>query len=107
MSGGGLDHLTTAQKRALLAERLRQRNRLTTAPLSDGSGPPRPPADPARGSLFDKGVIALASLKDWKLEEQDPFTRHVAPYKGFIYQHLGLDKTFVRGRHVICLMPTE
>jgi acetylornithine/succinyldiaminopimelate/putrescine aminotransferase/predicted amino acid dehydrogenase len=97
MSGGGLDHLTTAQKRALLAERLRQRNRLTTAPLSDGSGPPRPPADPARGSLFDKGVIALASLKDWKLEEQDPFTRYVAPYKGFIYQHLGLDKTFVRG----------
>ena len=30
-------------------------------------------------------------------EEQHPYVRYVAPYKGFLYQRLGIDKTFVRG----------
>jgi acetylornithine/succinyldiaminopimelate/putrescine aminotransferase/predicted amino acid dehydrogenase len=95
----GLDRLTAAQKRALLAERLRERS-LPSVPAvtpTNGAALPRRPANEGRSSFLDKDVIELASLKDWKLEEQDPFTRHVAPYKGFIYQHLGLDKTFVRG----------
>src|SRR5207248_11048026 len=32
----------------------------------------------------------------WRLEEQNPYIRYVTPYKGFLYQRLGLDKTFVR-----------
>ena len=45
MSGGGLDELTTAQKRALLAEHLRKRSRLAPSPaaLADDAAPA--PAD--------------------------------------------------------------
>ncbi len=42
-------------------------------------------------------MIALSSVKNWRLEEQDPYVRHVAPYKGFLYQRLALDKKYVRG----------
>ena len=42
-------------------------------------------------------MIELASLRDWSAQEQHPYIRYVAPYKGFLYQRLGLDKTFVRG----------
>jgi len=42
-------------------------------------------------------VVKLASVKGWNAEEQDPYIRYVAPYKGFLYQCLGLNKTFVRG----------
>ncbi len=98
MPGVGLDRLTGAQKRALLAERLRQRSLLTTPAVTpNGGAPPSRQANEGRSSFLDKEVIALASLKDWRAEEQEPYTRHVAPYKGFLYQRLGLDKTFVRG----------
>lgn len=98
MSGLGADELTTAQKRALLAEHLRKRTRLATAPAQ----PPiedvgvRQPVDEGRRSFLDNEVIALASV-DWNPQEQDPYIRYVAPYKGFLYQRLGLDKTYVRG----------
>ena len=64
---------------------------------NDDGTPPRPSANAGRRSFLDDEVIALASLKDWSAEEQGPYTRYVAPYKGFLYQRLGLDKTFVRG----------
>src|SRR4029077_13081215 len=106
MSGGGLDELTTAQKRALLAEHLRKRSRLAPspaaiaddtapAPADDGAAPRAPSA--GRRSFLDDEVIELASLRDWSAQEQHPYIRYVAPYKGFLYQRLGLDKTFVRG----------
>jgi acetylornithine/succinyldiaminopimelate/putrescine aminotransferase/predicted amino acid dehydrogenase len=46
---------------------------------------------------LDSQVIALSSVKNWRLEEQDPYVRYVSPYKGFLYQRLALDKKFVRG----------
>jgi acetylornithine/succinyldiaminopimelate/putrescine aminotransferase/predicted amino acid dehydrogenase len=100
MSGVGLNQLTAAQKRALLAERLRERS-LRAAPATmpaDGDASARQQANESRSSFLDKELVELASLKGWKPEEQDPYTRYVAPYKGFIYQRLGLDKTFVRGQ---------
>jgi hypothetical protein len=57
----------------------------------------RQPANEDRRSFLDNEVIALASVKDWSAQEQSPYIRYVAPYKGFLYQRLGLDKTFVRG----------
>jgi acetylornithine/succinyldiaminopimelate/putrescine aminotransferase len=36
-------------------------------------------------------------VPDWHRDEQDPYVRYVAPYKGFLYQRLALDKKFVRG----------
>ena len=101
MPSGGLDELTSAQKRALLADRLRKRSRLAASGTSGGSASDdaaaRASANAGRRSFLDDEVIALASVKDWRAEEQDPYIRYVAPYKGFLYQRLGLDKTFVRG----------
>jgi len=99
MPGLGLDRLTTAQKRALLAEHLRKRSSHAKprAALADGDLPAPEPAKESRRSFLDGEVIALASLKDWSAQEQHPYIRYVAPYKGFLYQRLGLDKTFVRG----------
>ena len=99
MPGSNLDQLTREEKRALLAERLRNRSPLTTsaATLSRGEGSAPQESNEGRRSFLDGEVIALASLKDWRVEEQGPYTRHVAPYKGFLYQRLGMDKTFVRG----------
>ena len=57
---------------------------------------PRAPSA-GRRSFLDDEVIELASLRDWSAQEQHPYIRYVAPYKGFLYQRLGLDKTFVRG----------
>jgi acetylornithine/succinyldiaminopimelate/putrescine aminotransferase/predicted amino acid dehydrogenase len=51
----------------------------------------------AQSFSLDDEVIALATVRDWRLEEQDPYVRYVAPYKGFLYQRLALDKKFVRG----------
>ena len=98
MPGVELDQLTKAQKRALLADRLRSQGRITVpgVALTAASEPARGGAD-GRRSFLDDEVVALSSIKDWRLEEQDPFVRYVAPYKGFLYQRLGLDKTFVRG----------
>jgi acetylornithine/succinyldiaminopimelate/putrescine aminotransferase/predicted amino acid dehydrogenase len=99
MSSVGSDELTSAQKRAMLAEHLRKRSRLASAqaaaPKDDAAA--RPSANAGRRSFLDDEVIALASVRDWSAQEQDPYIRYVAPYKGFLYQRLGLDKTFVRG----------
>jgi acetylornithine/succinyldiaminopimelate/putrescine aminotransferase/predicted amino acid dehydrogenase len=99
MSSLELEQLTPAQKRALLAEHLRKRTRIPTADAasSKDEAAPRQPGDERRRSFLDGDTIALASLKDWNAQEQDPYVRYVAPYKGFLYQRLGLDKTFVRG----------
>jgi acetylornithine/succinyldiaminopimelate/putrescine aminotransferase/predicted amino acid dehydrogenase len=99
MSSLGLKQLTPAQKRALLAEHLRKRSLVPTpdAAAAKDEGPAREPTDERRKSFLDGETIALASLKDWNAQEQDPYIRYVAPYKGFLYQRLGLDKTFVRG----------
>src|SRR5882724_6960185 len=99
MPGAGLDQLTTEQKRALLAERLWQRSSAATPakPPVNGGGSPLQDSNESRRSFLDREVIALSSLKDWRAEEQGPYTRHFAPYKGFLYQRLGMDKTFVRG----------
>ncbi|MGA7487760.1 MAG: aminotransferase class III-fold pyridoxal phosphate-dependent enzyme [Xanthobacteraceae bacterium] len=99
MSGLGSDELTTAQKRALLAEHLRNRSRSAPSPPvppKDDVAAHRPAGD-GRRSFLDSEVIALASVKDWSAQDQNPYIRYVAPYKGFLYQRLGLDKTFVRG----------
>jgi acetylornithine/succinyldiaminopimelate/putrescine aminotransferase/predicted amino acid dehydrogenase len=47
---------------------------------------------------LDNQVIALSSVPDWRREEQDPYVRYVAPYKGFLFQRLALDKKYVRGQ---------
>jgi acetylornithine/succinyldiaminopimelate/putrescine aminotransferase/predicted amino acid dehydrogenase len=96
MSGVGSDELTTAQKRAILAEHLRKRSRLAPAAAAKDAAAV-PSADAGRRSFLDDEVIALASVRDWSAQEQNPYIRYVAPYKGFLYQRLGLDKTFVRG----------
>ncbi|MFL6796666.1 MAG: aminotransferase class III-fold pyridoxal phosphate-dependent enzyme [Xanthobacteraceae bacterium] len=46
---------------------------------------------------LEDDAIPLGSVEDWHPEEQSPYVRRVAPYKGFLYQRLGLNKTFVRG----------
>jgi acetylornithine/succinyldiaminopimelate/putrescine aminotransferase/predicted amino acid dehydrogenase len=100
MADAGLDQLTAEQKRALLAERLRQRSVIATTARSSSNGaapPHHEPHEESRKSFLDRDVVALSSLKDWRAEDQDPYTKHVAPYKGFLYQRLGMDKTFVRG----------
>jgi acetylornithine/succinyldiaminopimelate/putrescine aminotransferase/predicted amino acid dehydrogenase len=96
MSAADLDRLSKAQKRALLADRLRDQGRLATAEVA----PPErstPQPNAGRSSFLDDEVIALAAVKNWHLAQQDPYVRYVAPYKGFLYQRLGMDKTFVRG----------
>jgi acetylornithine/succinyldiaminopimelate/putrescine aminotransferase/predicted amino acid dehydrogenase len=99
MPGLGVDQLTKAQKRALLAEHLRQRTRLAASgvALPEDEVPARQPPNQSRNSFLDNEVIALASVKDWNAQEQHPYIRYIAPYKGFLYQRLGLDKTFIRG----------
>ncbi len=92
MPAAEADRLSKAQKRALLAERLRDQGR-TTAALSGGD---LPESKAGRGSFLDE-IISLASVKDWDPAQQNPYVRYVAPYKGFLYQRLGMDKTFVRG----------
>jgi acetylornithine/succinyldiaminopimelate/putrescine aminotransferase/predicted amino acid dehydrogenase len=51
----------------------------------------------SRGFSLDRQVIPLGSLRNWRADDQNAYIRYVAPYKGFLYQRLGLDKTFVRG----------
>ena len=94
MPDAGLDRLSKEQKRALLADRLRNQGSPAAA-----AAPPEGVPDPksGRSSFLDGEVIPLSSLKDWDLAQQDPYVRYVAPYKGFLYQRLGMDKTFVRG----------
>jgi acetylornithine/succinyldiaminopimelate/putrescine aminotransferase/predicted amino acid dehydrogenase len=66
-------------------------------PSPAGASPPRKGSAGNQGFSLDDQVIALSSLRDWRQEEQDPYVRYVAPYKGFLYQRLALDKKFVRG----------
>ena len=97
MPGLGLEQLTPEQKRALLAEHLRKRSRAGVAGAASAKDASPELVHEHRKSFLDGETIALASLKDWRAQEQDPYVRYVAPYKGFLYQRLGLDKTFVRG----------
>jgi acetylornithine/succinyldiaminopimelate/putrescine aminotransferase/predicted amino acid dehydrogenase len=71
-----------AEKRALLAELLRSQS---STPEAARPGSELPP------------IIPLSSIRNWRANEQHPYVRYVAPYKGFLYQLLALDKTFVRG----------
>jgi acetylornithine/succinyldiaminopimelate/putrescine aminotransferase/predicted amino acid dehydrogenase len=99
MLGSGPGQLSQAQKRALLAEQLRKRSRPATSgmAMADGQVPPPQGASESRCSFLDNEVIALSSVKNWRAQEQHPYIRYVSPYKGFLYQRVGLDKTFVRG----------
>ena len=83
----------------MLADRLRSQSRLAASGMALSANDVRPRQQPNEGrrSFLDDEVIALASVKNWRAEEQHPYVRYVAPYKGFLYQRLGLDKTFVRG----------
>ena len=62
-----------------------------------GATTPRPDAGRTKRFSLDDQAIVLSSVPDWHQDEQDPYVRHVAPYKGFLYQRLALDKKFVRG----------
>src|SRR3954447_16711566 len=97
MPGLGLEQLTPEQKRALLAEHLRKRSRTGVPGAASAKDAWPELVHEHRKSFLDGETIALASLKDWRAQEQDAYVRYVAPYKGFLYQRLGLDKTFVRG----------
>jgi acetylornithine/succinyldiaminopimelate/putrescine aminotransferase/predicted amino acid dehydrogenase len=99
MSGLGLEQLTTSQKRALLAEYLRKQSPRATpeAGSREGDIPARQPPGESRRSFLDDDTVTLASVRGWSAQEQTAYIRYVAPYKGFLYQRLGLDKTFVRG----------
>jgi acetylornithine/succinyldiaminopimelate/putrescine aminotransferase/predicted amino acid dehydrogenase len=79
----------------LLARHKTELVELLKAP--DGGATPR--QDTARTKRFslDDQAIDLSSVPDWHQDEQDPYVRYVAPYKGFLYQRLALDKKFVRG----------
>ena len=59
--------------------------------------PPPPPNSNSQSFSLDEHVIQLSAVHDWRLEDQDPYVRYVAPYKGFLYQCMALDKKFVRG----------
>ena len=63
MPGSNLDQLTREEKRALLAERLRNQSRLTpsAATLSRGEGSAPQDSNEGRRSFLDGEVIALAS----------------------------------------------
>ncbi len=82
MHGMEAEQRKKAQKRALLAELLRKQSKSAAPSKAGSSSPP---------------VIALSSVRNWRVEEQDAYVRYVTPYKGFLYQSLALDKTFVRG----------
>jgi len=77
--------------RELLAQHKVELMRLL-APASQGNSR-------QRSSTFslERQAIALSSLRNWCADEQNAYIRYVTPYKGFLYQRLGLDKTFVRG----------
>ena len=62
-----------------------------------GATTPRPDAARTKRFSLDDQAIVLSSVPDWHQDEQDPYVRYVAPYKGFLYQRLALDKKFVRG----------
>jgi acetylornithine/succinyldiaminopimelate/putrescine aminotransferase/predicted amino acid dehydrogenase len=64
---------------------------------STGAATPRQDSVRAKRFSLDDRAIVLSSVPDWRQDEQDPYVRYVAPYKGFLYQRLALDKKFVRG----------
>ena len=80
----------------LLARHKTELVELLKAPEADQTPPRQDPARTKRFSLDDQ-AIDLSSVPDWHRDEQDPYIRYVAPYKGFLYQRLALDKKFVRG----------
>jgi hypothetical protein len=83
----------------LLAQHKIELIELLKAPPPDAPiAPPAPrAASQTRVTALERRMIDLAALPDWNAEEQVPYIRHVAPYRGFLYRQLGLDKTFVRG----------
>jgi hypothetical protein len=92
----------------LLARHKAELVELLQAPAPRAPSPPRAEAprraesprqrpNETRGFSLDNQIIALASLPDWHAEEQHPYIRYVAPYRGFLYQRLALDKVYVGG----------
>ena len=80
----------------LLARHKTELVELLKAPDAGATTPRQDTARTKRFSLDDQ-AIDLSSVPDWHQDEQDPYVRYVAPYKGFLYQRLALDKKFVRG----------
>ena len=66
-------------------------------PTPVGQSPLRESNSKSQSFSLDEHVIQLSEVHDWRLEDQDPYVRYVAPYKGFLYQRMALDKKFVRG----------
>ena len=80
----------------LLARHKAELVRLLKSPDA-GAMRPRPQFAGPSAFPWTTRSIALSSVTDWCAEDQDPYVRYVAPYQGFLYQRLALDKTFVRG----------
>jgi acetylornithine/succinyldiaminopimelate/putrescine aminotransferase/predicted amino acid dehydrogenase len=94
------DQFTSMQKRALLAELLRRQSGLPTEAAPNAVVPPaaeQPTRGRGRALPPQSFVVELSSVRNWSLESQPPYVRYVAPYRGFLYQRLNLDKTYVRG----------
>src|SRR3984893_13987238 len=86
--GSGATELLTHHK-AELIELLR--------PTPAGHSPQGESNSKSQSFSLDEHVIQLSAVHDWRLEDQDPYVRFVAPYKGFLYQRMALNKKFVRG----------
>jgi acetylornithine/succinyldiaminopimelate/putrescine aminotransferase/predicted amino acid dehydrogenase len=89
------DQFTGTQKRELLAELLRRQSGSPTPAVVPPAA--EQPQSGRAGTLLQSAVVKLSSVRNWNLEEQPPYVRYVAPYRGFLYQRLNLDKTYVRG----------
>ena len=83
----------------LLAQHKVELIELLETPPPDAPIAPSAPRTAARTRItaLERRMFDLAALPDWNVEEQVSYIRHVAPYRGFLYRQLGLDKTFVRG----------
>lgn len=86
----GLDSIEQlARHKSELIQLLRTPSSRDTPQLSRSGEP--------AGLAPDTRPIALSSVTDWCAADQHPYVRYVAPYKGFLYQRLAMDKVFVRG----------
>ncbi len=81
-----------------LRMRLVEHKEAIIAYLSGRDSAQRGVVEPVSGGFsLTEDLVRLASLEDWVLADQPAYIHRVAPYKGFLYQRLGLDKRFVSG----------
>ena len=53
--------------------------------------------DTMDGFNLTEDLVDLSSVTGWRIEDQPAYVHRVAPYKGFLYQRLGMDREFVKG----------